>query len=330
MQNEFPIHPAVRELAEFYLDVINILDNFEKAISLSEFKEKYRQTAAAIGSDFERQFHQVLLHQALEKLKQERQQRLKDQQRYESESTLQPRQDASGGSMSNKLNIGLFWCTFFQRSFLSRPRQLYDAYRPPSLFVSKMRDAGHEVQFLVCDDLLQIGDLDGTSRMLQDKVQLLYVMTHGEFKNTGYEVYLHMANWVPGTTGIGQNNLAVIVFDTCNLIDTSSIPNWQGVWRTAALGPNVRLLLGFDGPVIIDRSSALRGKAFADNLLNGNTFVDAWISAVYSTVRSNHRKPVAIGIGDDAAGAQAVLNSASISSMPSRRGTGTPSFEKRY
>jgi hypothetical protein len=193
-----------------------------------------------------------------------------------------------------------------------------------------MRDAGHEIQFLICDDLLQLADLDGTSRRLQNDVQLLYVMTHGEFKNTGYEVCLHSADWVPGTTGIGQNNLAVAVFDTCGLIDKSSIPNWQAVWRTANVGPTVRLLLGFDGPVLIDRASGLRGKAFAENLLSGNTFADAWIGAVHSTVPSSSGKAVAIGIGDHAAGAQNILDTASISFMPSPRGTGVPSFKERY
>jgi len=56
-----------------------------------------------------------------------------------------------------------------------------------------MRDAGHDVEFLMCDDILQSSDLDGATRKLQDSVELLYVMTHGDFAGTGYDVYLHAA-----------------------------------------------------------------------------------------------------------------------------------------
>ncbi len=228
------------------------------------------------------------------------------------------------------IKIGVLWCCYFNRNIWSLRRQLPHAYRPPSLFASKMRDAGHEVQFLVCDDMLQTSDLDGTTRKLQDDVQLLYIMTHGKFYNTGYEAWLHAANWKPATTGIGQKNLAVAIFDTCELINSSGGTNWQTVWQTATLGPNIRLLLGFDGAVAIDRAAALRGKAFAENLINGNTFADAWILAVKSTVKSIHSKAVAIGIGDKVPDAQTVLNTASLSSMPSARGAGTPWFKERY
>jgi len=228
------------------------------------------------------------------------------------------------------IKIGVLWCCYFNRSIFGFRRQLQHAYRPPSLFASKMRDASHEVQFLVCDDMLQTSDLDGTTRKLQDDVQLLYIMTHGEFHSTGYEACLHAANWKPAAAGIGQKNLAVAVFDTCELIDSGSATSWQTVWQGATLGSNIRLLLGFDGAVAIDRASALRGKAFAENLINGNTFADAWISAVKSTVKSVHSKAVAIGIGDTVPDAQSVLNTASLSSMPSARGTGTPSFKERY
>src|SRR5436309_482398 len=142
--------------------------------------------------------------------------------------------------MSQALEIGILWCSYFNRSFWSSPGKLEHAYRPPTLFASKMRDGGHEVQFLLCDEILHISDLDGTSRTLQDGVQVLYVMTHGEFLMTGYEVGLHQTNWKPGTTGIGQNNLTVAIFDTCELIDTAKISNWQSVWGTSILGPNLR------------------------------------------------------------------------------------------
>lgn len=228
--------------------------------------------------------------------------------------------------MSQVLKIGILWASYFKRSFLGRLPSLNNAYRPPSLFASRMRDAGHELQFLFCDDMLEICDLDGTSRKLQDDVDLLYIMTHGEFLSGGYEASLHVSNWVPATTGIGDQKLQVIVFDTCELLNTASITNWQAVWRSAKLGEHVRLLLGFDGPVAIDAASALRGKAFADNLIKGDTFADAWIGAARSTIGSVHKKAVAIGIGDNQTDAQAVLDNASLASLPGPRGTGTPDF----
>ncbi|KAB2856046.1 MAG: hypothetical protein F9K43_27475 [Bauldia sp.] len=234
--------------------------------------------------------------------------------------------------MPQSLKIGLLWCTFFQaRSLLNRPLQLRDAYRPPSLFASRMRDAAHEVEYLVCDDLLATSDLDGISRTLQDDVDLLYIMTHGVFAASGYDVYLHAANWQPAATGIGHARLTVAVFDTCKLIDTASVANWRAVWAAAGLGAHLRLLLGFDGSAVIDRASAERGKAFAENLIKGSTFADAWLTAVKATCsHSQYRKAVAIGIGDSSADALAALNTASLASMPSARGAGAPVFEERY
>jgi hypothetical protein len=194
-----------------------------------------------------------------------------------------------------------------------------------------MRDAGHEVEFLVCDEMLDLADLNGTKRSLQDKAQILYLMTHGHFIGSGYDVYLHSTNWSPGVTGIGHSKLAVAIFDTCELIDTQSPVNWQSVWSRASLGVQLRLLLGFDGPAVIDQASALRADAFAENLVNGSTFADSWITAVAKTCgHSQYRKAVAIGIGDTMADAQAVLNSASLASMPSARQGGSVCFKERY
>jgi len=234
--------------------------------------------------------------------------------------------------VSRGLKIGVLWCTFFKRrSNWRQPLQLLDAYRPPSLFASQMRDAGHDVEFLMCDDILQSSDLDGATRKLQDSVELLYVMTHGDFAGTGYDVYLHADNWRPGATGIGHTNLAVAIFDTCKLIDTQKGSNWQAIWARAKIGAQLRLMLGFDGPVVIDRASALRGKAFAENLINGSTFAESWLEAVRQTCsNSKHRKAVAIGIGDTRTDAEAVLDTADLASIPAARGAGSPFFMHRY
>jgi len=90
-------------------------------------------------------------------------------------------------------------------------------------------------------------------------------------------------------------------------------------------------MLGFDGPVVIDRASALRGKAFAENLINGSTFAESWLEAVRQTCsNSKHRKAVAIGIGDTRTDAEAVLDTADLASIPAARGAGSPFFMHRY
>jgi hypothetical protein len=228
------------------------------------------------------------------------------------------------------LTIGVAWCTFFKRSIWKRRGDLRDAYRAPGLFATKMQAAGHEIDFVVCDEPLEVADFDGTRRRLQDRIDLLYLLSHGAFSAGGYEALLHLADWAPGATGIGQSRLKVIVFDTCELIETAAIPNWQPIWGRAKLGTSMRLLLGFDGTAALDRKSAERGKAFAENLLAGSTFADAWITAVSRHVRSKYRRAVAIGVGDTVADAQSVLNTASLAAMPAARAGTALHFKERY
>ena len=81
MQKISRIHPAVCELAEFFLEVINLPGRTDKSIALEEFKKKHSQTVAIVGSDFQRQFDQ-----ALETLKQKKEQdELKSNQRLNRE-----------------------------------------------------------------------------------------------------------------------------------------------------------------------------------------------------------------------------------------------------
>jgi hypothetical protein len=84
--------------------------------------------------------------------------------------------------LAGKLKIGVMWCTQFKRRTLNpfRSLSLPEAYRPASFFASQMRDAGHEVEFLFCDETLQISDFDGNKRTLADSVDLLYIVSHGE------------------------------------------------------------------------------------------------------------------------------------------------------
>jgi hypothetical protein len=247
------------------------------------------------------------------------------------ESAVEKHNSLNPQGSDQMLDIGILWCTFFQsRGIFHWPwRDLPDAYRPPSFFLSMMRAAGHHLEFEHCDEHIPSSRLYpalGTIP-LQDRVHLLYVMTHGKFSSSGYEACLYTSNWVIGNAALGNAKLVVAVFDTCELIKGS---NWASQWQLANLGTHIRLLLGADGSLAIDRGSALRGRAFAENLLHGKTFADAWIQAVHHTTNSQYKKAVAIGIGDSVADAENVLDTASLTSLPPPRSGTQPYFRERY
>jgi hypothetical protein len=184
-----------------------------------------------------------------------------------------------------------------------------------------MRDAGHEVGLLSCDESLELTDFSTAqprygSEKIHESAEIFYLMTHGLFDGNGYCACLYDQDWWPSGTGLGGGNTVVIVFDTCFLIDSTL--NWRAIWAAANPGPTLRLLLGFDNLAGADRGTALRGKAFAENLLKGQTFVDAWFAAVSATTPV-YNKAVAIGIGDTPADAISVLQTASLVAMPGPR-----------
>ena len=184
-----------------------------------------------------------------------------------------------------------------------------------------MREAGHDVDVLVCDEELALSSLDGTQRRVQDGVNILYVMTHGNFDSQGYKAELNASQWLPAVTGIGigtASKLSVAIFDTCHLIDSTQ--NWEAKWAHN-LGNGLRLLLGFEGSVAIDQGSARRGNAFAKELLDGKTFAEAWLLAAHNSIDYDpeYKLAVAIGIGDTLQDAQAILGSASLANMPGAR-----------
>jgi hypothetical protein len=227
-----------------------------------------------------------------------------------------------------QLELGIAWCSFFKRPGLLAPIRypaLKQAYRAPSLFTGVMRDAGATVRHFACDDALDVAAYDGSAARHDDDVHLLYVMTHGESNATSYTSLWNTVDWAPGVTGLGGRRLAVAVFDTCNLIDTSNHPQWTQVWQGATLGSSLRVLLGFDGSATVDRGSAVRGKAFAELVCQGVPFADAWIRAVHNTSAFQSQgmdQAVAIGIGDSPADASSVLATASIHQMPPARTPG--------
>jgi hypothetical protein len=243
---------------------------------------------------------------------------------------------SAGGRLAGKLKIGVMWCTQFKRRTLNplRSLNLPEAYRAASLFASQMRTGGHEVEFLFCDELLRLSDFDGSQRTLADTVDLLYIVSHGELNQStaSFEALLKYKNWQPGgNNGIGHSRLIAAVFDTCHLIHTKRKRDSQAVWGSAQLGPNVRLLLGFDGVAPMSYDLAERGYAFAENLIaKQQTFATAWLRAVDSTNPPDSTKPVAIGIGGSRQDAKSVVDTASLAQLPGTWSGGTPHFWERF
>jgi hypothetical protein len=234
---------------------------------------------------------------------------------------LQRRRPPGGSKM---VNVGAAWCGFYNRpGLLSRLkyRALPHANRGPSLFLHTMRDAGHEVKLLSCDESLELADFSTAQpryglQKIHESASIFYLMTHGLFDGKGYRACLCDKDWWPSITGLGGGNTVVAVFDTCFLIDSTL--NWQAIWAAANPSPKLRMMLGFDNLAGADRGTALRGKAFAENLLKGQTFVDAWFAAVSATTPV-YNKAVAIAIGDTPADAMSVLQTASLKAMPGPR-----------
>jgi hypothetical protein len=230
----------------------------------------------------------------------------------------------------SKPKIGVLWCSWFAGNWWSRPWRLRYAYRPPSLFASKMRGAGYDIEVMSCDEKVELAHLDGTKSFIQDDVEILYVMTHGDFQSGGYHAELNSSKWFPATSGLGSSSssrLSVVIFDTCNLLDTSQ--SWQAKWAQN-LGKSVRLILGFEGNVAIDQGSALRGYAFACELVDNNrTFAEAWLLAAQNSMThlTSSKKAVAFGVGNSSSDAKAVLNTATLSNMPPARSSSTVVLE---
>jgi hypothetical protein len=237
---------------------------------------------------------------------------------------LYPTRDRKRLPRGEVVKVGAVWCGFYKRpGVLSglKYRALPYANRGPSLFLHTMRDAGHEVGLLSCDETLEFSDFSTAdarygSQKIHESADIFYLMTHGLFDGKGYRACLYDKDWWPSVTGLGGGNTVVTVFDTCFLIDSTL--NWRAIWTAANPSPKLRLMLGFDNLAGADRGTALRGRAFAENLLKGQTFVDAWFAAVSATTPV-YNKAVAIGIGETPGDARGVLQTASLAAMPGPR-----------
>jgi hypothetical protein len=75
-----------------------------------------------------------------------------------------------------------------------------------------MRDAGHTVEFLSCDEELTLTDF--STRRIHEQARIFYITTHGLFDSNGYRACLCQTDWVPALTGLGTADTVVAVFDT--------------------------------------------------------------------------------------------------------------------
>jgi hypothetical protein len=178
------------------------------------------------------------------------------------------------------------------------------------------------MKFLHFDEALLPADLDGTSKQLAESVDLVYFSSHGEYKAHSYSLILHDSDWKPCGKGLGTTSLAVAVFDTCDLLDLND-PAWHNPWVSSA-GPHLRLLLGFASPATVATDSTARGKAFAKKIIGGDPLGPAWLQAVHGTAYAGADVGVAVGFGDDSAGADWALHDMTLADLPRPRESSSP------
>jgi len=137
-------------------------------------------------------------------------------------------------------------------------------------------------------------------------VSILYLCTHGRVVKGQYQAALYDSYWQPSSLDFGVNGPKVLALDTCH--GANRTPPYQSFWSGALKGTSIRLLLACEGPIVMDRLSTKRGYAFADNMSQRNASIaDAWLQAVRSTSTTGTSRPVAIGLGDNASDAKAML-----------------------
>ncbi|MGY4772225.1 DUF6345 domain-containing protein [Kribbella sp. CWNU-51] len=220
------------------------------------------------------------------------------------------------------VRVGVAWATYFQRKpYQFYPRLRY-AYKPPSLFLQAMIEAGDRAKWLGSDEQLVTSCFDPQGRAQQ--VDILYLSSHGLTGASGFEVALHAGDWPLFGGGFGDTGPTVVVFDCCELADVQ-VPNWKQDWETALLGQGLRLVLGFSTKASGSRKAAARGTGFADELIASpnQSIKEAWFTAIHNSTSTNE-EPVAIAFGDSDADAQDVLDTMSIGSLYGPRANTVP------
>jgi hypothetical protein len=216
------------------------------------------------------------------------------------------------------LNVGVAWSTYFERRGFQRLqyRRLRYAYRAPSYFLQGMLARDDHPAFLEFDEDLTGADLSGFNAS-SAQLDILYVASHGMTTSSGYEVALNASDWAMMTSEFGKTGPKVVIFDTCDLVDTSS-PNWINNWRTSSIGPALRLVLGFSSLATVSQRSSIRGLAFAEEMAR-RPLAEAWYASIQETSYIGTDHPIAIALGDDDQDARRVLEETTIDDLPGPR-----------
>lgn len=196
---------------------------------------------------------------------------------------------------------------------------LRTSYRAPSFFVERMAGANSPVGFVRFDEGLTLDRLSGTTARIQEDVDIMYLSTHGRCSKGLYIAHLHANDWIPTKHGLGQRGPAIIVFDTCDLVDLTK-PSWSN-WQGSMVGPALRLVLGFAGPADAGKKPSRRGDGFAREMLKGRPVAQAWLTAVHQTSISHadYDYGIAIALGDSPSDAQHVLDNVTLGNWPGPR-----------
>lgn len=209
------------------------------------------------------------------------------------------------------MTVGVAWCTYFERTGWQRLqyRRLRYAYRAPSYFLQGMLATGNSARFVRFDDSLVKNDLAGHGSPAS-QLDILYVSSHGMTTQAGYSVALTSADLALMSSGFGDFGPAIVVFDTCHLVESVSKTMMES-WRTAAVGPSLRLILGFSSPATVSPRTSLRGLAFA-KALSQMPVSAAWFSSIQETRYLGTDHPIAIAFADDDKEAERILHTAKI------------------
>lgn len=224
------------------------------------------------------------------------------------------------------LRVDAGWCVSFRRPFPKnfQYRRLRFAYRAPSFFLSEMSKGGHQVGYLGFDEALTLR-FSGEEEELggRQASDFVWITTHGEFTDGGYQFDLHSEDISFGDAYIGRcGGPSVLILDTCDAIDTCR-PNWRQRWAESA-GPNLRIVLGFSTPATVSEVTSVRGRAFARRLLAGDSIVDAWVDSATNTTYPGTDHAIAFAIGDSRDDAITLLREATLSSLPPPRTGSSP------
>ncbi len=159
--------------------------------------------------------------------------------------------------MIPNIRIGVGWSTDFPRPWPNQInyRPLRAAYRAPSFFLESMLGGGSVVGFIKFDEQLQIEQLVGSSASLGARINVLYLVSHGENHNGQYQLDLHKGDWSPAVSGIGDISPTVIVFDTCDLVDLES-PNWATYWQSPKIPKTLRIVFGFSSQATVTEETS--------------------------------------------------------------------------